>query len=45
MRAVGPQATYSWSVSDGTLTLVPSSRPDACKQRGAIMTGDWTRVK
>ena len=41
----GPAATYSWSVSDGTLTLTPSGRGDACKQRGAILTGDWTRVK
>ncbi len=41
----GPAATYSWSVSDRTLTLTPSSKTDACKQRGAILTGDWTRVK
>jgi hypothetical protein len=40
----GPEATYSWSVSDGTLTLAPRSA-DACKQRGAIVTGEWTRVK
>jgi len=41
----GPEATYSWSVSDGTLMLAPPSNADACKQRGAIVTGEWTRVK
>jgi hypothetical protein len=41
----GPEATYSWSVSDRTLTLSPASKPDECRQRGAIMTGEWTRVK
>jgi hypothetical protein len=41
----GPEATYSWSVSDRTLTLAPASSADACKQRGAIVTGEWTRVK
>jgi hypothetical protein len=41
----GPAATYSWSVSDGTLTLESASRADGCKQRGAIITGEWTRVK
>ena len=41
----GPDATYSWSVSNGTLTLTPSTKPDDCKQRGAVITGDWTRVK
>jgi hypothetical protein len=40
----GPEATYSWSVNDGVLTLAPAGRPDGCKQRGAIVTGDWTRV-
>lgn len=39
----GPSANYSWSVSDGTLTLEPAGNPDACKQRGAILTGEWTR--
>jgi hypothetical protein len=39
----GPEATYSWSVGDGTLTLAPLGT-DACKQRGAILAGDWTRV-
>ena len=41
----GPAATYSWSVSEGTLKLTPSGKGDACKQRGALLTGDWTRVK
>ena len=40
----GPEATYSWSVSDGTLTLEPAGKPDECKQRGAIVAGEWTRV-
>ena len=39
----GPEATYAWSVSDGTLTLAPASKADTCKQRGAIFTGEWTR--
>lgn len=41
----GPEATYSWSVSSGTLTLMPAGKADACKQRGAIVAGEWTRVK
>lgn len=41
----GPEATYSWSVSDGTLTLASSGKADACMQRGAIVAGEWTRVK
>ena len=41
----GPESSYSWSVSDGVLTLTPSGKADACKQRGAIFTGEWTRVK
>jgi hypothetical protein len=40
----GPDATYSWSVSDGTLTLEPAGKPDACKQRAGILAGEWTRV-
>jgi hypothetical protein len=40
----GPDATYSWSVSEGTLTLEPAGKPDACKQRGGVMTGEWTRI-
>jgi hypothetical protein len=40
----GPEATYFWSVSEGTLTLQPAGKPDACNQRGAILTGEWTRV-
>ena len=41
----GPEATYVWSVSGGTLTLAPRNAADGCKQRGAIFTGEWTRVK
>lgn len=40
----GPEATYTWSVSGTTLTLEPAGKPDACRQRGAIMRGDWTRT-
>jgi hypothetical protein len=40
----GPEATYAWSVSEGTLTLEPAGKGDECKQRGAITTGEWTRV-
>jgi hypothetical protein len=40
----GPEATYSWFVSEGTLTLEPAGKPDPCRQRGAIMTAVWTRV-
>ena len=31
-------------MSDDTLTLAPASSADACKQRGAIVAGEWTRV-
>lgn len=41
----GPETTYSWSVSDDRLTLAPASGADPCKQRGAIVTGEWTRTK
>jgi hypothetical protein len=40
----GPDATYSWSVSGSTLTLEPAGKPDACKQRGGIVAGEWTRA-
>jgi hypothetical protein len=40
----GPEATYTWSVSEGTLALEPAAGADACKQRGAILTGEWTRA-
>jgi hypothetical protein len=39
----GPETVYSWSVNNGTLTLALAGEPDACKQRGTIVTGDWTR--
>jgi hypothetical protein len=41
----GPEATYGWSVSDGTLTLAPTGKTDPCKQRSVVITGDWTRVR
>ena len=41
----GPEATYVWSVTGSTLTLAPRNAPDGCRQRGAIFTGEWTRVK
>jgi hypothetical protein len=41
----GPQATYSWSVAGDTLTLQPVGGTDRNQQRGAIFTGDWTRVR
>ena len=40
----GPEATYTWSVSAGTLTLEPAGKPDSCKQRGALISGAWTRA-
>jgi hypothetical protein len=40
----GPEATYAWSLNERTLTLEPAGKPDACKQRGAIMSGEWTRA-
>jgi len=40
----GPDATYTWSVSDGTLTLEPAGKTDPCRQRGAVMGGTWTRA-
>jgi hypothetical protein len=40
----GPEADYTWSVSGDTLTLAPEGGTDACNQRGAILTGTWTRV-
>ena len=40
----GPKATYTWSVSGDTLTLSPVDRPDPCRERGAVYTGEWTRA-
>jgi hypothetical protein len=40
----GPDAAYSWSVTDRTLTLEPAADVDPCRQRGAIFAGEWTRV-
>lgn len=40
----GPETTYSWSVSAGTLSLAPAEGSDTCHQRGAIFAGEWTRV-
>jgi hypothetical protein len=41
----GPGATYSWSVSGDALTLAPLGSGDGCRQRGAIVTGEWTRLR
>lgn len=41
----GRETTYDWSVDGSTLTLTPAGGTDACKQRGMIFTGEWTRVK
>ena len=38
------RSSYAWSVSGGVLTLDASAGGDACKQRGAVLAGDWTRV-
>ena len=40
----GPPATYTWSVSGNTLTLAPVGGHDACRIRGFVWTGQWTRV-
>jgi hypothetical protein len=40
----GPDAGYSWAVDGDTLTLAPARPADTCKQRAAIVTGEWTRV-
>ncbi len=40
----GPEATYSWSVNGDTLSLAPVGGVDRNEQRGAIFTGNWTRV-
>ncbi len=39
----GRETTYSWSVEGDTLTLSPAAGTDACKQRGSILAGEWTR--
>lgn len=39
----GPAATYTWSVSGGTLTLTPVGGHDGCGIRGFIWAGTWTR--
>ena len=39
----GRETTYNWSVEGETLTLEPTGGTDACKQRGTIFTGEWTR--
>ena len=39
----GRETTYTWSVAGNTLTLLPTGGTDACKQRGEILTGEWTR--
>jgi hypothetical protein len=39
----GRETTYNWSVDGNTLTLEPAGGVDACRQRGTIFTGEWTR--
>jgi hypothetical protein len=41
----GPRAAYSWSVEGDTLTLAPRNGRDPCRERGAVYTGEWTRVR
>jgi hypothetical protein len=40
----GPGATYNWSVTGDTLTLAPIGGHDACGVRGAVWSGQWTRI-
>jgi hypothetical protein len=40
----GPPADYDWSVSGDTLTLASIGGKDACRIRGFIWAGQWTRV-
>jgi len=40
----GPQASYYWSVSGGTLTLKPVGGSEPCRVREFIWTGEWIRV-
>jgi len=40
----GPAATYTWSVSGGTLTLAAADGRDKCVVRGFIWAGTWKRV-
>ena len=39
----GRETTYNWSVDGNTLRLEPVAGVDACRQRGTIFTGEWTR--
>ena len=39
----GRETTYTWSTEGGKLTLTPIDGKDACRQRGAILAGEWTR--
>ena len=41
----GPAAKYSWAVQGNTLTLAPVGGVDPNEQRGAVFTGQWTRVR
>jgi hypothetical protein len=40
----GPTATYTWSMNEDALTLAPVGGHDACRIRGFIWSGRWTRV-
>ena len=39
----GPESQYAWSVSGNTLTLTPAGGADACRIRGFVWAGEWTR--
>lgn len=39
----GRETTYTWSVLGDRLTLAPAGGVDACRQRGMILAGEWTR--
>jgi hypothetical protein len=41
----GRTATYSWSVAGGKLTLAPVGGHDACRVRGDVYAGTWTRAR
>ena len=40
----GPAADYNWTVNGNTLTLAPIGGHDACRIRGYVWAGTWTRV-
>jgi len=40
----GPGANYTWHASGATLTLEPVGGSDACRLRGKVLAGEWTKV-